>query len=92
MRQMRERQSKSASLRLPNPFHRVKIRVQVNNSRTDTMMTKRILVVDDEKKIVEIVKAYLEREGFKVSVAYDGKAALDLARRQPPDQIFALRA
>ena len=50
-------------------------------------MAKRILVVDDEKKIVEIVKAYLEREGFKVSVAYDGKAALDLTRRQPPDLV-----
>ena len=47
------------------------------------MAGKRILVVDDEKKIVDIVKAYLEREGFQVSVAYDGKAALDSARRQP---------
>jgi len=37
------------------------------------MAGKRILVVDDEKKIVDIVKAYLEREGFQVSVAYDGK-------------------
>ena len=47
------------------------------------MTGKRILVVDDEKKIVDIIKAYLEREGFQVSVAYDGKAALDSARRQP---------
>ncbi len=50
-------------------------------------MTKRILVVDDEKKIVEIVKAYLEREGFKVTTAFDGRAALDSARRQHPDLI-----
>jgi two-component system OmpR family response regulator len=50
-------------------------------------MAKRILVVDDEKKIVEIVKAYLEREDFKVSVAYDGKTALDLSRKQPPDLV-----
>ena len=50
-------------------------------------MTKRILVVDDEKKIVEIVKAYLEREGFKVTTACNGRAALDSARRQHPDLI-----
>ncbi len=50
-------------------------------------MAKRILVVDDEKKIVEIVKAYLEREGFKVTTAYNGRAALDSTRRQHPDLI-----
>ncbi|MBI4285796.1 MAG: response regulator transcription factor [Chloroflexi bacterium] len=48
-------------------------------------MTTKILVVDDEKKIVDIVKAYLEREGYQVIAAYDGKAALDMARRQSPD-------
>jgi len=47
----------------------------------------RILVVDDEEKIVNIVKAYLEREGYQVITAYDGKAALDLARSQLPDLI-----
>lgn len=50
-------------------------------------MATNILVVDDEKKIVEIVRAYLEREGFKVTSAYDGKTALGLARRQHPDLI-----
>ncbi|MBI4295525.1 MAG: response regulator transcription factor [Chloroflexi bacterium] len=47
----------------------------------------RIMVVDDEKKIVEIVRAYLEKDGFQVTSAYDGKSALELARRQPPDLI-----
>lgn len=50
-------------------------------------MDQKILVVDDEKKIVAIVKAYLEREGFRVTAAYDGKSALDLARRHSPDLI-----
>ncbi len=36
-----------------------------------------ILVVDDEKNIVEIIKHNLEREGYKVSTAYDGEAALN---------------
>ena len=51
------------------------------------MPAKKILVVDDEKKIVDIVRAYLEREGYQVMVAYEGKSALELARRQPPDLI-----
>jgi len=47
-------------------------------------MKRKILVVDDEKKIVDIVKAYLERENYQVIVAYDGEEALDLAREQQP--------
>src|SRR3990172_183772 len=49
-------------------------------------MTK-ILVVDDEKKIVEIVRAYLEREGYEVSAAYDGRSALEAVKRQSPDLV-----
>ena len=52
------------------------------------MSSKKILVVDDEKKIVDIVKAYLEREGYRTIVAYDGKVALDLARTEAPDLII----
>ena len=51
-------------------------------------MAKKILVVDDERKIVDIVKAYLERDGYQVMVAYDGKSALESARRQHPDMII----
>ncbi len=46
-----------------------------------------ILVVDDEPKIVDIVRAYLAREGYRVLVAYDGRDALTLARRERPDLI-----
>jgi DNA-binding response OmpR family regulator len=52
------------------------------------MSGKKILVVDDEKKIVDIVKAYLDREGYRTIVAYDGKVALDLARTEAPDLII----
>ncbi|ADL08207.1 response regulator transcription factor [Thermosediminibacter oceani] len=38
----------------------------------------RILVVDDEEKIVDLVKLYLEKEGFKVDEAHDGQQALDM--------------
>ncbi|MFC1994718.1 response regulator [Chloroflexota bacterium] len=51
-------------------------------------MTRKLLVVDDEKKIVEILKAYLEREGYQVITAYDGRSALELARRDSPDLII----
>ncbi len=47
----------------------------------------RILVVDDEKKLVGLVKAYLEREGFEVLTAYDGETALDLFRDRSPDLV-----
>jgi CheY-like chemotaxis protein len=37
----------------------------------------RILVVDDEASVCDVIKRYLEREGYQVSVAGDGKSALD---------------
>jgi DNA-binding response OmpR family regulator len=46
---------------------------------------QKILVVDDEKKIVEIVKAYLEKDGFQVSAAYAGRQALEIAQKEKPD-------
>ena len=48
---------------------------------------KTILVVDDEIKIVTLVRDYLERAGFGVRVAADGKAALALARAEKPDLV-----
>jgi DNA-binding response OmpR family regulator len=48
---------------------------------------KTILVVDDEPKIVKLVRDYLERAGFAVRTAYDGRAALDLAHTEKPDLI-----
>ena len=43
-----------------------------------------VLVVDDDRKIVNLVGLYLKREGFNVLVAYDGEEALNLAiQRQP---------
>jgi len=50
-------------------------------------MSKRVLVVDDDKKTVELVRIYLERDGYKVFIAYDGNEALRLARESHPDLI-----
>lgn len=49
---------------------------------------KTILVVDDEPKIVKLVRDYLERAGFGVLIAADGKSALSLARSEKPDLII----
>jgi two-component system alkaline phosphatase synthesis response regulator PhoP len=51
------------------------------------MAGKRILVVDDDEKTVELVKLYLSRDGYRVFTAYNGKDALELARKHRPDLI-----
>ena len=43
-----------------------------------------VLVVDDDRKLVSLVRMYLEREGFRVLAAYDGAQALDLAAHYRP--------
>ncbi len=49
---------------------------------------KTILVVDDEPKIVKLVRDYLERAGFGVRLAADGKSALSLTRTEKPDMVI----
>jgi DNA-binding response OmpR family regulator len=49
---------------------------------------KTVLVVDDEPKIIRLVRDYLERAGFGVLVASDGKSALTMARSDKPDCII----
>ena len=46
-----------------------------------------ILVIDDEKDLIELVRYNLEREGFDVCAATDGRAGLELAERRRPDVI-----
>jgi two-component system alkaline phosphatase synthesis response regulator PhoP len=47
----------------------------------------RVLVVDDERSIVDLVRGYLEREGYDVHSAFDGPSALDLVRDLKPDVV-----
>src|SRR5438128_7692017 len=46
-----------------------------------------ILVVDDEKNIVQLARLYLNNEGFRVETASDGKQALERAKTVRPDLI-----
>jgi len=48
------------------------------------MSSRRILVVDDDTKTVDLVKMYLERDGHSVLTAYDGPEALRIFREQQP--------
>jgi DNA-binding response OmpR family regulator len=49
---------------------------------------RKILIVEDETRLVDVLRAYLERDGYRVSAAYNGREALLLARREKPDLIL----
>jgi two-component system alkaline phosphatase synthesis response regulator PhoP len=51
------------------------------------MAGKKVLVVDDDTKTVELVRLYLHRDGYRVVTAGDGHEALKLAREARPDLI-----
>jgi two-component system alkaline phosphatase synthesis response regulator PhoP len=51
-------------------------------------MTQTILVVDDEKRLCDLVRAYLTQEGFHVVTAGNGQEALFVARHEKPDLIL----
>jgi two-component system alkaline phosphatase synthesis response regulator PhoP len=52
------------------------------------MPLKKVLVVDDDIKIIKILKIYLQRDGYEVHTAPDGNEALRLAREKHPDVII----
>jgi two-component system alkaline phosphatase synthesis response regulator PhoP len=49
------------------------------------MPKQRILVVDDDRSIVKVVRGYLEQASFEVLTAYDGEGALHMLRSERPD-------
>jgi two-component system, OmpR family, alkaline phosphatase synthesis response regulator PhoP len=48
---------------------------------------QRILVVDDDREIVRLVRAYLEKEHYQVLIANDGQTALHMVRREHPNLV-----
>src|SRR5262245_3364762 len=50
-------------------------------------MSQRILMVDDDREIVRVVRAYLEQAGYQVVSAYDGATALHAIRTEHPDLV-----
>jgi DNA-binding response OmpR family regulator len=51
-------------------------------------MAQTILVVEDDSKMVQLLRLYLEREGFAVSAVSDGHAALEAAQRARPELVI----
>ena len=52
------------------------------------MNEKRILVVEDEPSIAEVVSLYMKRAGYQVQIAVDGKQAMTFFERQTPDLVI----
>lgn len=51
-------------------------------------MKPTILIVDDDRKTVELIRLYLEKDGYRLLTAYDGRMALEFARRRQPGLII----
>ena len=51
-------------------------------------MAKRLLIVDDEKETVETLKSILLKNGYEISVAFDGEEALLKVKEDNPDVIL----
>ena len=49
---------------------------------------EQILVVDDDRDIVRLVRSYLEKEGYQVLTAYDGESALKVLQREKPQLLI----
>lgn len=49
---------------------------------------QRILVIEDEKQLARVIKGYLEKAGFQVLLAYDGRTGYFIARQEKPDLII----
>lgn len=52
------------------------------------MEKKRLLIVDDEADLAEMIKFRMENNGYEVLLAHDGQAALEMARKENPDLII----
>ncbi len=51
-------------------------------------MKEKILIVDDEKEICELLEIYLRNDGYVVGTAYDGEEALEKIKADPPDAMI----
>jgi DNA-binding response OmpR family regulator len=54
----------------------------------ELMSKKRIVIVEDERDMADLVATRLRREGYKVDVAHDGTEGFDLIRSEPPDLVL----
>jgi len=58
------------------------------NQNSNELGDLKILIVDDTPANIDVLDLFLEKEGYKISIAQSGETALDLANRTPPDLIL----
>ncbi len=68
------------------PFTMKALTDKINRLLQDTQKT--ILVVDDDKSLVKSLKYRLEKKGFSIHAAYNGKEALEMAEKHLPDLVI----
>lgn len=51
-------------------------------------MKKKMIIVDDEKPIADILQFHFQKEGFSIQCAYNGQEALELIKDMPPDIVL----
>ena len=64
------------------------VETKKNEVQENEMQDTKILIVDDEQNIVDLISAYLKKEEYQVITANDGEAALEMARQHDPDLII----
>ncbi|EGT5679810.1 DNA-binding response regulator, partial [Cronobacter dublinensis subsp. dublinensis] len=52
------------------------------------MVTKRVLIIEDDADAASVLEAYLRRENYDVAIAADGQSGLDKAQRWKPDLVL----
>jgi len=57
----------------------------INNERS---LMRKVLIADDEKEIVSFLERGIKREGFDVSIAYNGRQAIEVIEKNEPDIII----
>ncbi|MDA8216403.1 MAG: response regulator transcription factor [Dehalococcoidales bacterium] len=51
-------------------------------------MIKNVLIVEDDRKTAHLIELYLQKDGYRVAIADDGRAGLEMARRLKPDLVI----
>ena len=66
------------------PTHHAKMNINIQTKKGCIVLREKILVVDDDTNICEIIRLYLEKEGYDVIIVNDGKSALEKFKEQAP--------
>src|SRR5260370_34546235 len=74
----------------PNAYRNSLPYGKLSSSRRSMRSTsmKRILIIEDDRDIVELVRYNIANEGFQVSAAFDGSSGLNTLKKTPPDLLL----